>query len=333
MFMYSAHDYVLRVLTFTHLSLSLGMCVIGFFCTVFGESYDPSAAQEPVEKVVYPKSDEQRARLKSVMKGIFLFRALETEQENEVLDGIFERKVQPNDHIIDQGDDGDNFYVIDSGKYDIYVAASGEEPKLVGNYDNEGSFGELALMYNTPRAATIVATTEGVLWALDRKTFRRIICDAASRKRQTYHDLLESVPMLAQLEPYERLNLADALERKRYSAGDVIIRQGEDAHSFYLIEEGNVSVTMTNVSDSKEPVEVNALSKGQYFGELALLTNKPRAATVTAVGDAVCAVLDVKAFERLLGPCKDIMKRNIEFYKQQLHELFGSSLGIGEEAP
>ena len=45
------------------------------------------------------------------------------------------------------------------------------------------------------------------------------------------------------------------------------------------------------------------------------------------------AVLDVKAFERLLGPCKDIMKRNIEFYKQQLHELFGSSLGIGEEAP
>ena len=44
-----------------------------------------------------------------------------------------------------------------------------------------------------------------------------------------------------------------------------------------------------------------------------------------------CSVLDVKAFERLLGPCKEIMKRNFELYKQQLHELFGSSLGIGDE--
>lgn len=47
------------------------------------------------------------------------------------------------------------------GKYDIFV-----ENKLVGNYDNRGSFGELALMYNMPRAATIVATTDGSLWAM-----------------------------------------------------------------------------------------------------------------------------------------------------------------------
>lgn len=59
-----------------------------------------------------------------------------------------------------------------SGKYDILVASDGGEPKLVGNYENQGSFGELALMYNTPRAATIVASTEGVLWALVRAATR-----------------------------------------------------------------------------------------------------------------------------------------------------------------
>ena len=83
------------------------------FHTVFGESYDPTAPQEPFEKVVHPKTEEQRQRLQTVMKAIFLFRALDSEQEVDILNAMFERKVTPDDHIIDQGDDGDNFYVID----------------------------------------------------------------------------------------------------------------------------------------------------------------------------------------------------------------------------
>ncbi len=54
-----------------------------------------------------------------------------------------------------------------SGTYDIYVKIDGEDKK-VGSYDNQGSFGELALMYNMPRAATIVATSDGTLWAMVR---------------------------------------------------------------------------------------------------------------------------------------------------------------------
>ena len=52
-------------------------------------------------------------------------------------------------------------FSISSGKYDIHV-----DNKLVGNYEETGSFGELALMYNMPRAATIIATTDGTLWAM-----------------------------------------------------------------------------------------------------------------------------------------------------------------------
>ena len=52
-----------------------------------------------------------------------------------------------------------------SGKFDIFVKSDGKD-KMVGNYDNSGFFGELALMYNQPRAATIVATSEGTLWAM-----------------------------------------------------------------------------------------------------------------------------------------------------------------------
>ena len=57
---------------------------------------------------------------------MFLFWFLQ-EQLSEVLDAMFEKKVQPGDHVIDQGDDGDNFYVIDSGVYEIYVKIDGKD--------------------------------------------------------------------------------------------------------------------------------------------------------------------------------------------------------------
>ena len=76
---------------------------------------------------------------------------------------MFERTVEVGDYVIRQGDDGDNFYVIDSGVFNIYVdggSADGavDGARQVGRYDGCGSFGELALMYNMPRAATIQVT-------------------------------------------------------------------------------------------------------------------------------------------------------------------------------
>lgn len=79
---------------------------------------------------------------------------------------------------------------------------------MVGKYENSGSFGELALMYNLPRAATIQAVTEGSLWAMDRQTFRRIVLNAAYKKRKMYESLLEKVPMLKALQVNQILPMA-----------------------------------------------------------------------------------------------------------------------------
>ncbi|XP_065829710.1 cAMP-dependent protein kinase type II regulatory subunit-like isoform X2 [Oscarella lobularis] len=297
--------------------------------SVSAEPFQPNES-DVSEKIVHPKTDEQRSRLMDVVKTIFLFRTLDSEQLQEVLDAMFERRVVADEHIIDQGDDGDNFYVVDSGVYDILVASGGEPAKNVGSYDNSGSFGELALMYNTPRAATIICREDGVLWALDRTTFRRIVLQNAFNKRRLYETFLESVPMLQSLDRYERMVLADALESKPFADGQCIIKQGDDADAFYLMEKGTVRISMIDINDPSKEVELTTVSKGGYFGELALVTHKPRAASVYATGDVSCAVLDVEAFERLLGPCMEIMKRNFEHYEQQLVDLFGSSLEVTE---
>lgn len=81
--------------------------------SVFAETYNPEEDEdEDNTKVVFPKSDEQRQQLAEAVKNILLFRSLEKEQMQEVIDAMFERKVQKDELVIKQGDDGDNFYVI-----------------------------------------------------------------------------------------------------------------------------------------------------------------------------------------------------------------------------
>lgn len=298
--------------------------------SVFAETYNPEDDEEDDGfKMVHPKSDEQRQRLGESVKNILLFRALDEEQMADVLDAMFEKIVQPGEFIIRQGDDGDNFYVIERGKFEVYVKdLATTTENHIHTYDNRGAFGELALLYNMPRAATVKAITSGTLWAMDRQTFRRILLKSAYKKRKMYENLINKVPMLKSLEAYERMNLADALVPKQYSDGEQIIRQGDTADGMYFVEDGVVRIT--RLGEHGREIEINRVPAGGYLGELALVTHKPRAASAYAVGDIKLAFLDVEAFERLLGPCMELMKRNIDDYEEQLVKIFGSKTNISD---
>uniref|UniRef100_A0A674D5T6 cAMP-dependent protein kinase type II regulatory subunit n=1 Tax=Salmo trutta TaxID=8032 RepID=A0A674D5T6_SALTR len=295
---------------------------------VCAEAFNPDDEEEDKEpRITHPKTDEQRHRLQEACKDILLFKNLDP-QMSQVLDAMFEMPVEAGEHIIDQDDDGDNFYVIERGTFDILMKSDKVE-RVVGSYDNQGSFGELALMYNTPRAATIIATSVGALWCMDRLMFRRIIVKNNHKKRKMYEAFIESLPLLTSLQVSERMCVVDVLSSKTYTDGEQIIAQGATANCFYIVESGQVRITMnTSKVRVEEEVEIATCTRGQYFGELALVTNKPRAASAYAVGNVKCLVMDVQAFERLLGPCMDIMKRNIVNYDEQLAALFGSNTGI-----
>ncbi|XP_059581543.1 cAMP-dependent protein kinase type II-beta regulatory subunit [Alligator mississippiensis] len=302
--------------------------------SVCAEAYNPDEEEDDMEsRVIHPKTDDQRNRLQEACKDILLFKNLDPEQMSQVLDAMFEKLIEGGEHVIDQGDDGDNFYVIDRGTYDIYVKCDGVG-RCVGTYDNRGSFGELALMYNTPRAATIIATSPGAVWGLDRLTFRRIIVKNNAKKRRMYENFIESLPFLKSLEVSERLKVVDVIGTKIYNDEEQIIAQGDMADCFFIVESGEVRITMKRKSkqDAEEngAVEIARCSRGQYFGELALVTNKPRAASAFALGTVKCLVMDVQAFERLLGPCMEIMKRNIANYEEQLVALFGTNMDIAD---
>uniref|UniRef100_A0A3B4EWB1 cAMP-dependent protein kinase type II-beta regulatory subunit-like n=1 Tax=Pundamilia nyererei TaxID=303518 RepID=A0A3B4EWB1_9CICH len=216
------------------------------------EAFNPDEDDEDKEpRVTHPKTDEQRQRLQEACRDILLFKNLDP-----VLDAMFEKFCTEGEHIIDQDDDGDNFYVIESGTFNIFVKVDGTE-KLVGCYDNRGSFGELALMYNTPRAATIIATSPGALWCLDRLTFRRIIVKNNAKKRKLYEAFIETLPLLTSLEVSERMKVVDVLSTRVYSDSQQIIAQGDLADCFYIVESGQVRITMkrSRVSLHRHPLD------------------------------------------------------------------------------
>ena len=97
------------------------------------------------------------------------------------------------DTIIQQGDEGDNFYVVSSGVCKVFVG-SRDETGLVMTCATGDSFGELALMYNVPRAATVMAETNLSLWALDRGSFLSLVMKTAVDKRGKYGESAQAFP-------------------------------------------------------------------------------------------------------------------------------------------
>lgn len=282
--------------------------------SVSAESLNPaSSSAGDFTPPFHQKSPDQLSRLRSAVSGNFLFSHLDDDQSAQVLGALHEKPIPTKGiKVIQQGDVGDYFYVVEKGNFDIYVNPSGKLEagpdglgNKVGSVGPGGSFGELALMYNAPRAATVVSTEPSTLWALDRITFRRILMDSAFQRRRMYEGFLEEVPLLSSLTPYERSKIADALETKKYPPGSTIIQEGDIGESFYLLEAGEAQVFLRG---QDQPVKT--YTKGDYFGELALLNDAPRAASVISSTDVKVATLGKNGFQRLLGPVEGIMRRN-----------------------
>ncbi|KAF3760502.1 camp-dependent protein kinase activity/conidium formation [Cryphonectria parasitica EP155] len=285
--------------------------------SVSAESLKPTAEHnDNWQPPVFPKSREQLERLTSSISENFLFKHMDDEQRTQVLSAMQEKPIPAKGiKVITQGDAGDYFYVVEKGSFQVYVNQAGSmRPgadgmgSQVGTIEAGGSFGELALMYNAPRAATVVsAEAHCVLWALDRLTFRRILMESTFQRRRMYENFLEEVPLLKSLTSYERSKIADALETQKYPTGTVIIREGDPGYDFFLLESGECDAYKEGLH--KERINLRHYTKGDFFGELALLNDAPRAATVISSTEVKVAKLGKNAFQRLLGPVESIMRR------------------------
>jgi cAMP-dependent protein kinase regulator len=224
---------------------------------------------------------------------------------------MFEMNFDDSQIIIREGDAPDNFYILAEGDVSI-LKKKGEENIQVAVLHPGACFGELALISGSVRSATVAAIGAVKCWAIDQTTYLGLLKERHAAKRQRYKNLLKQVPALQVLPEYEILLVADALQPVQPENGEVIVKQGERGDEFFIILEGECRVWKQD--EGTEAREVAVLPAGRYFGELALLNDMPRAATVIAGMDCKLIKLDRASFHRLLGPCNQIFTEHIKSY-------------------
>ena len=289
--------------------------------SVSAEAYGTFNKKGNYQPRVVPKSDETKQRIAARLGEVFMFSNQDHKEKNIVLDAMEEFKFKSGDSVIKQGEDGDVLYVVDSGNLDCYRKPTKDgEDVYLKTYTPGEAFGELALQYNAPRAATIKAKEDSVLFGLDRDCFNNIVKESSIKKREKYEAFLGRVQLLDSQDSYEKNKICDCLKHELFSGvGMPIIKQGEQGNTFYLLVEGTCSAFIRG-EDGKEK-QVFEYKPNDYFGELALLRDEPRAATIkTTSATTIVAYIDRLAFKRLLGPLEKILQRNAERYTKYMKD-------------
>jgi cAMP-dependent protein kinase regulator len=236
-------------------------------------------------------------------------RALSTltqDQLVEVARSIKPQIFQPDSSIIRQGEVGDKFYILLNGQADVYLNMPGGSELLVNQLKPGQYFGEMALLGGGVRAATVKASGDGPVSAvaLDEKAFNSLVNDSRSL-REELRGLIEKRNMYNHLHAVSSLDekmLGSILKETKpviYESDRDIIKQGDVGNSFYLLLDGDVDILVKD--EHREERLVNQLSGGSYFGEMALMGDKRRTATVRVSHGHSAKVLELSAqeFEQL----------------------------------
>lgn len=163
--------------------------------SVSAESMDPNKLKAQMSQVTnIPKTPEVTEKLMSILAKSPMLRTLDAEQKDMIVRAFSGPVVMhEGENVIVQGDIGDTFYLLESGAVDVYIKKGGADEVKVHTYKPGDSFGELAILYNAPRAATCRVKSEATLWVLDRVSFKCIVVAAAMQKREIYRHFLSQV--------------------------------------------------------------------------------------------------------------------------------------------
>jgi len=274
------------------------------------------------KKPVYPKDEAANESLQNILKSNekldVLCGHLSKEAVDDIINAFYTKEFSDGTDIIKQGDNGECLYIIIDGSVDIFVRRANDpnpvadKGEKICTWEAGALFGELALMYEAPRAATVTANAPVSTWVLDAVDFKMLLVKSSSAQYAKYDGWLRNVKLLESLNHFELQQLSDTMESDCFDPDEEIVVRGYEGDKFFILEDGTAAAFIDGPEGEKE---VKQYLEGDFFGEIALLTQEPQRATVRATGSG-CSVSYVtqEDFATALGPVMDKLREGVDKY-------------------
>ncbi|XP_076317898.1 cGMP-dependent protein kinase 1-like isoform X1 [Tachypleus tridentatus] len=285
-------------------------------------SAEPTNASYNVPLKKTPKNALSKELIKNAILDNDFMKNLEPVQIKEITDCMYPVEYAQDSLIIKEGEVGSVVFVMEEGKVEVT-----KEGKFLCSLGPGKVFGELAILYNCTRTATVKAVNDCRLWAIERQCFQTIMMRTGLVRQAEHTDFLKSVPTFRKLNEETLIKIADVLEETTYSKGDYIIRQGAHGDTFFIISKGKVKVTI-KVPELEEEKYIRTLYRGDFFGEKALQGEDVRTANIIAddTEGVVCLIIDRESFLQLISNIDEIKQKRYDedeiIERKKLNEEF-----------
>jgi len=196
---------------------------------------------------LYEKTQAQLEEMMPLLKGNFLIKSLSDDEVKKIAGAMKPESFKKDDTIIRYGDQGKEYYILARGCVKVILYNNGTDPKdpeleqkimLTKEMKPGVGFGELALLYNDKRSASIVAQEDCQTYTLDGAIFKAMMVKASIQQRTMKAGFLDQMKIFTNLDRFQKLKLIDALTTKSYKDGEIIFNEGDEGKEFYIIEKG-----------------------------------------------------------------------------------------------
>ncbi|MBS1152482.1 MAG: regulatory subunit-like protein [Myxococcaceae bacterium] len=231
-----------------------------------------------------------------------LFSDLSRDEFVHVLNVIEPRAFYDGEAIVVEGDAGHAMYAIAEGKVSVVRTIDGQPARRVAQMNEGDFFGEMALLSDSPRLATVVADGPVIVLEFARAALEKLtslhpkVGEAIERfyRDRLLANLLRSSPLLHPLSEEQKQSVAVQFQPRMYPSGDAIIEEGQPGESVFLLLRGSCQVFHRDEARGK--VRYPNLREGDSFGEISVVLNRPASATVEAAGPVVVLWLPAEVF-------------------------------------